>query len=58
MRAGTGTHLGTRWRGQGTSPKSCGQLKMKLTIWGMKKSKSVLLKWPRMPTTAKAIPEK
>ena len=51
-------YLGIRWRGQGTNPKSWGQLNRKLKIWGKKKSNKVLLKWPKIPTTAKAIPQK
>jgi len=31
---------------------------MKLKIWGRKKSMRVLLKCPKMATTANAIPEK
>ena len=53
-----GAHRGSRCLGQGTSPKSCGQLSKKLKICGMKKSRSVLEKWPWTPTTAKAIPLK
>ena len=36
------THLGTRCRGQGTSPNSCGHDRTKLKIWGRKKRSNVL----------------
>jgi hypothetical protein len=54
----TGTHTGRRCRGQGTSLKSWGVEYRKLRIWGMKKRRRVLEKWPRMPTTAKVMPAK
>lgn len=52
------SYLGKRCRGQGTKWKSCGVEQRKFKICGTKKSKSVLLKCPKMPTTAKVIPAK
>lgn len=51
-------YLGRRWRGQGTHLKSWGMLYTKLMIWGMKNMSSVSEKWPRMPATARVMPEK
>lgn len=38
--------FGNRWRGHGITLNNCGNEYRKLNIWGMKSSKSVLLKWP------------
>ncbi len=54
--SGEQTHLGTRCRGHGTSPKSWGQESTKLKIWGRKKSNRVFEKCAWIPTTANAIP--
>lgn len=56
MRSVSELYLGKRCRGQGTKWKSCGMEYRKLNTCGMKNSRSVLLKWPRMPTTANVIP--
>ena len=49
---------GRRWRGHGIRRNSCGAEYMKLNICGMNKSRSVLEKCPRIPTTANTIPAK
>lgn len=51
-------YLGKRCLGQGSIWNSWGTEKMKLPIWGIKKSRAVLLKCPRMATTATVMPEK
>ena len=53
-----GLSRGSRWRGHGTSPNNWGRDMVKLNIWGMNSNKRVLLKWPRIPETAKVIPAK
>jgi hypothetical protein len=40
------------------TPKICGTEYAEFMICGIKKSKTVLEKWPRIPTTAKVIPAK
>ena len=50
--------LGSLCLGHGKKWKSWGIEKMKLATWGTKNSKAVLLKWPKIATTAMVIPEK
>mmetsp|Transcript_28147 Transcript_28147/g.41578 ORF Transcript_28147/g.41578 Transcript_28147/m.41578 type:complete len:87 (+) Transcript_28147:648-908(+) len=52
------SNRGSLCRGQGTILKSCGEDHKKLMIWGMKNRRSVLEKWPKIPTTANVIPLK
>ena len=52
------TYFGSLCLGHGTRLNSCGMEYRKLRTWGMKNSIMVLLKCPRMPTTAKVIPAK
>ena len=49
---------GSRCRGHGTRWKSCGAEYTKLKACGRRSNISVLLKWPRMATTAKTMPAK
>lgn len=51
-------NLGNLCLGQGMIPISCGNEIAKFKSCGMKKSIKVLLKCPRIPTTAKVIPAK
>ena len=50
--------FGSLWRGQKTNPNSCGIDSTKLRICGININSNVLLKWPKIPTTAKTIPAK
>ena len=54
----TTAHLGTRCRGQGTRPITCGRLRPKLMSCGTKKRRRVFEKWPRMPAQASTWPAK
>lgn len=51
-------NFGNRCLGQGISLNSCGDEYKKLKTCGIKKRSVVLLKCPKMPTTANVIPEK
>ena len=53
-----GLNLGRRCLGQGTNLNSWGIDQTKFMTWGIKNNKSVLLKWPRIPTTANVMPAK
>jgi hypothetical protein len=50
--------LGNLCLGQGTNLNTCGTEYTKLTTWGIKNNSMVLLKCPRIATTANVIPEK
>lgn len=52
------TYLGNLCRGHGTNLNNCGTEYTKLTTCGIKNSNIVLLKCPRIATTANVIPEK
>lgn len=51
-------YFGKRCRGHSIKWNNCGTENRKLKTCGMKNNKVVLLKWPKMPTTAKVMPEK
>jgi hypothetical protein len=51
-------NLGNLCLGQGTNLNNWGVEYKKLMICGMKKSSNVLLKCPRIPTTANVMPAK
>ena len=51
-------YFGKRCLGHGINLNSCGTDSKKLNTCGTKNSKRNLLKWPKMPTTAKVMPAK
>lgn len=52
------SYFGNLCLGHGTILNNWGTEYMKLKTWGMKNSNMVLLKCPKIATTAKVIPEK